>query len=132
MNLPTDPGQPTADRVVVRDETPQVVERVTVTRVQTAHLAKPDTSWTWSDLRDYVVSQIQRIFGEVPRDPVKEAGVFKRFMADWGPVAPMIARHAFTVCGGYWHGAPIGVGRFCKASDPYFAVPIAERLAGDS
>ena len=84
--------------------------------------------WAWSDLRDYVVSQIETRFGAFPRDAKKEAGIFKSFLARHGDDAVAIARFAFEVEDGYWAGAPISVNRFCKASDPYFAEKIKPRM----
>lgn len=93
-----------------------------------AFVAKEETTWDWSDLRDYVVSQIETRFGAFPRDAKKEAGIFKSFLARHPEDAVAIARFAFEVEDGYWAGAPISVNRFCKASDPYFAEKIKPRM----
>jgi hypothetical protein len=89
---------------------------------------KPDDQWTWSDLRDYVVIQIEKRYGQFPRRSEQEYGIFRAFLARWGEMAPAIARYSFEVCEGRWHSAPISLGRFAKGSDPYFAAVIAERL----
>jgi hypothetical protein len=111
----------------------QLVERVTVTtrpsEIEQAYRAREDEQWSWSDLRDYVVTQIEAVHGPQPRDHYKEMGIFKAFASRWQEAAPAIARHAFEVERGMWRSAPISVSRFAKGSDPYFAVPIAERLA---
>lgn len=84
--------------------------------------------WTWQQLRDYVVSQIEAFHGPQPRNPLKEKGIFSAFLDRWGNQAPAIARAAFEVHQGFWHSAPISVNRFCKSSDQYFAQVISERL----
>lgn len=93
-----------------------------------AFLVKGDESWTWQDLRDYVVAEIERLHGVFPRDPRKEAGIFKSFLSRYPDSAVAIARYAFDVREGYWAGAPISVNRFCKASDRFFADVITERI----
>jgi hypothetical protein len=85
-------------------------------------------AWSWEQLRDYVVSQIEARWGARPRDPMKEAGIFKGFVARWGDQSETIARVAFEVHGGMWNGAPMSVQRFCKGSDPYFAAIIAKNI----
>lgn len=94
------------------------------------HLLKDDGEWGWEELRDFVVSEIETRFGPFPRDARKEAAIFKAFVDRWGPRSASIARYAFGPIDGRWHNAPISVNRFCKNSDPYFAIPIAERLHG--
>lgn len=108
---------------------PVVQETVRVTPVAgAAYLMKPDSQWTWEDLRDYVMGQIVAYHGPQLRNPVKEAGIFKGFMARYGDKAVGIARFAFEQQRGMWQRAPISVTRFCKGSDPYFADQIARRL----
>lgn len=112
--------QPTAD---------VVTEHVTVRQRESSsrsHLTTTD--WGWEELRDYVVTSIEKRWGVFPRDSRKEAGIFKSFLARWPSQAQQIARYAFEVSDGRWRGAPVSVNRFCKASDPYFAAVIAERL----
>lgn len=109
--------------------TPVVKESVRVTPVAgSSYLMKPDSQWTWEDLRDYVMGQIVAHHGPQLRNPVKEAGIFKGFMARYGDKAVGIARFAFEQQRGMWQRAPISVTRFCKGSDPYFADQIAKRL----
>lgn len=84
--------------------------------------------WTWEQLRDYVVAQVLELHGPFPRDAVKEAAIFRSFVSRWGEQAGPIAVAAFTAHGGYWRSAPIGVNRFSKGSDPYFAVIIAANI----
>lgn len=117
---------------VVRQQTPVIVETVTLTPVRTVQPAgwvgKPADQWTWEDLRDYVVRQIEERHGPQVRDFKKESGIFKGFLSRWTSQAPVIAQMAFDVYDGMWRGAPISVNRFCKASDPFFAQVIADRL----
>lgn len=116
-----------------RTAPPVVIEEtVTVTQLPSearGFVGKDPANWSWSDLRDYVVHQIEQRFGLFPRDSKKEYGIFTRFLREHGAQAGPIAVHAFEVCDGYWANAPISINRFCKASDPYFAAPIKERLA---
>jgi len=111
--------------------TPQVTQTVAVAVSERRdYVATDSTSWSWSQLRDYVIAQIEtRRGGSIPRDAVKEAAIFRRFLTQWGEQAGPIAEHAFTVCDGWWKNAPISVNRFTKGSDPYFAQPIVDRLA---
>jgi hypothetical protein len=109
----------------------RITESVTVTAQPSsarAYLAKGEANWSWQDLRDYVVAQIEQRFGVFPRDPRKESGIFKSFLSRYPEHAAAIARYAFEVSDGFWGGAPISVNRFCKGSDRYFADVIAERL----
>lgn len=95
--------------------------------VSRVYLAKDE--WTWQDLRDYVVHEIEARFGLFPRDHNKETGIFKGFHSRWGVDSQAIARYAFEVLGGRWAGAPISVFRFTKGSDEYFAAEIHQRLS---
>jgi hypothetical protein len=113
----------------VVETVPVVTEKVHVTPVSGAsYLLKEDSQWTWEDLRDYVMGQIEQYHGPQLRNAMKEASVFKGFMNRHGSQAVAIARFAFEVQRGMWQRAPISVNRFCKGSDPYFADPIKERL----
>lgn len=115
-----------------RTSAPVIRDVVTVTALPSesrAFLAKPAEQWSWSDLRDYVVTQIEQTHGMFPRNQQKEYGVFSRFHKEYGVQAVAIARYAFEVGGGMWANAPISINRFTKNSDPYFAAPILERLA---
>jgi hypothetical protein len=108
-----------------------ITETVTVHRQPsqaTAYLGKGAEQWTWSDLRDYVVREVEKRFGLFPRDHVKEKAIFSSFMGRY-PQAVEIARYLFDVCDGYWMGAPVSVFRFTKGSDPYCADKIVARLA---
>jgi hypothetical protein len=95
---------------------------------KTTHIALADEQWGWEQLRDYVVTQIEKVNGIFPRNRITEKAIFTSFAKRWGPDAPKIARYAFEVADGYWKNAPIGVNRFCVASDQYFAEPIVEHL----
>lgn len=134
MNFDTDLDTAGVARMVKTKESVEIIETVTVTpkmksKVAVSFIAKDDAQWAWDDLRDYVVHEIETLFGPFPRDNIKEASIFKSFLGRYGDKAPAIARHAFEVHGGRWGGAPISVNRFCKASDQYFADVIAKDLA---
>lgn len=92
------------------------------------HLLSHGETWTWEQMRDYVVGQIESKWGVRPRDPAKESGIFKGFVNRWGDRAESIARAAFEVHNGMWRGAPIAAERFCAGSDPYFAQVIANTM----
>jgi hypothetical protein len=125
------------DQVRVQQEhraTTQIVETVEVLprpQVARTDLTKPETQWGWEEMRDYVVTNIEQRFGPFPHDSLKEASIFKAFLGRHGDKAPAIARHAFEVCDGRWAGAPIGVTRFCRNSDPFFAEVIVNRLVDE-
>lgn len=91
-------------------------------------LMNPLSEWGWEELRDYVMGEIQSRQGAIPRNPLKEASIFKRFVKQWGDKAKPIAQYAFEVLDGMWAGAPVSVNRFCKGSDEFFAQEIARRL----
>lgn len=118
--------------IQVQDVVPEVQETVTVTPVAskgTSFVMKDDVVWGWVELRDYVVSEIEKRHGPQVRDPRKEAAIFKAFMSRWPTQAVAIAKVAFgPINDGMWHHAPISVNRFCIASDPYFSTVIASRL----
>lgn len=106
-----------------------VQERVHVTAVAgAAYLAKDDSQWTWEDLRDYVMAQIESFHGPQVRNAMKESSIFRSFLSRHGEQAVAIARAAFEVHRGMWQRAPISVNRFCKASDSYFSDVIKDRL----
>lgn len=121
-----------AAAVEVVSQAPQVESVVTVTPVRqqdsATHLINAGEQWTWQQLRDYVVTQIQHFHGPQPSNPVKEKAIFSGFLSRWGSDAVIVARAAFEVHDGMWHSAPISVNRFCKASDAYFAAPILDRV----
>jgi hypothetical protein len=113
------------------ETTPQV-EVHTVVQVTSEISVKPlphqsyqmKSDWSWQDLRDYVVIQIEAIHGPFPRVPLKESGIFKGFLNRWGDQSQVIAKRAFEVYGGMWAGAPVSIYRFAKSSDEFFAKPI--------
>lgn len=112
---------------------PTLSEEVTVRPVQgratTAHVALDPSTWNWSDLRDYIMSEVERRHGPQVRDGKKEASIIKAFIGRWGiEQAVAIAKVAFTVHDGMWRNAPISINRFCKASDPFFAGVIVKNL----
>jgi hypothetical protein len=88
----------------------------------------------WRELREYVVEKIMKVHGPFPRgDAAKEAGIFKGFINRWGfDNAMAIAQSAFEAHGGMWFNSPVRIQRFTKASDPYFAQPIAILLGIDA
>jgi hypothetical protein len=108
---------------------PSVTETVRVVstgQVYGGYKAKEASAWNWSDLRDYIVEQIEQRHGPQVRDALKESGICKAFIARWGiEDAVAIARAAFEVHDGMWRNAPISISRFAKGSDPYFASVIA-------
>jgi hypothetical protein len=125
--------------VTVPDTAPVVSQTVSVVSERRTHLVTESEQWSWSQLRDYVVHEIESRFGAIPgRDPVRESGIFKRFVSarkpdgsgGWGELAGPIAVHAFTQDNGsgFWANAPISTTRFCRNSDPFFASVIADRL----
>lgn len=93
-----------------------------------SYIGKSDSEWLWNDLQDYVVHQIEMRQGPFSRVATKEYGIFKSFISRWGAKGPAIARYAFEVCGGEWRNRPVAIDDFCRAADPRFAQPIAERL----
>lgn len=113
-------------RVIEPNEVPESVQRAVASTARTHLIASG--AWGWEEVRDYVVTQVELRWGAQPRDPLKEAGIFKGFVSRWGGKAESIARAAFEVHGGMWKGAPVQVGRFAKGSDPYFAEIIAQHV----
>ena len=134
-NFDTELDQRGVSRIVTSTDL-VVDETVTVTprrsEVGSAFLGKPEGEWSWGDLRDYVVGEIQERFGPFFRESFKEAGIFKSFLSRHGEQAPAIARFVFEVNDGYWQGQPITVNRFCKKADPFFADQIKDRLVETS
>lgn len=114
---------------LIRDTIPVVTDTFTVRREErTTDAGKAPQTWTWEDLRNYVVREIEQRFGAFPRDPLKEKSIFSSFIKRHGDKAGPIAKFAFELCDGMWKGAPINVQRFCKNSDPYFAIEIASKI----
>lgn len=126
-------------RIRVTTRTPQVVERIRVVAdrprtdaPRTEFMFKEGARWSWEDLRDYVTTEIEKRFGKFPRNHT-ETGIFKSFIKRFPDGrAERIARYAFEMQNGRWRGAPIGIQRFCIASDPYFADKIEEYLNQNS
>lgn len=121
--------------MVVKRATVEVQSKTTAIDVRALHILQDESQWEWYNIRDYVHDQICKIHGDFPpMGAAQESGIFKSFLKRWPnddfPVitGPQIARYAFEVEGGWWFGAPIGYSRFTKASDGYFAVPIATKL----
>lgn len=134
-NFDTEVDEQVATRVTITQPVAMVTETITAKPVDkpvkqnaAAYLTKPDNEWTWKDLRDYVVAEIEARFGAIPHETNKETGIFKSFFDRWGPKASVIARYSFDIADGRWRGAPISPTRFCKGSDPYFAQVIIDRL----
>lgn len=115
--------------VTVSSTPPRVVERVTATPIPSSrHLLQDEAQWTWQELRDYVITQIEHRHGPQVRNAAKEKAIFSSFLSRWGTNAVPIAKAAFTIYDGMWANAPISVFRFCKASDPFFGKVILDRL----
>ena len=128
LNFPSTLDVPVSTSTIT---VPVIQERVTIRRPETrvTDVGKSAATWTWEDLRNYVVRSIEAIHGPFPRNPIKEKAIFSSFLSRWGTQAGPIAKFAFEECEGRWRGAPVSVTRFCKGSDEFFAAPIAERLA---
>lgn len=126
--------RPKTEAEVLSQAPAVVTQEVTTSRTGTTEssfLLKPAGQWTWQDLRDYVITQAEKRFGPQVRDPKKEAGIFKGFIARHGiEDAVTVAMAAFEVFEGTWRSAPIGVTRFTRGNDPFFADIILARLKG--
>lgn len=94
----------------------------------TAYLLKQDDEWTWSDLRDYVMHELEERHGPQTVNAVTQASTFKGFMKRHETRSAEIARYAMETCRGRWYGNPITVNSFCKNSDPTFANEILDLL----
>lgn len=110
---------------------PTIIQKISIEQVPArSDLLLEAQHWGWSELRDYVASQIIGRFGPFPRDSRKEYSIFNRYFNEYGQDGIAVSEFAFgPVCDGWWGGAPISVNRYCKASDPYFTQPILGRLA---
>lgn len=90
--------------------------------------------WSWQELRDYVVTEIETRFGTLTnRNPQHEYGIFSRFVSPpqkggWGARAREIAEYAFDVMDGRWGGRPVSIYLFTKGQDKEFAEVIVARL----
>ncbi len=124
----------TASTRVIVEQAPCVAETVTVRRlpapVGKGYLLREPHQWTAEDLRDYVVDQIVRVSGRaIPRNSVKEMSIFKRFLETYQEFSGSIAQYAFEgPDNGWWNNAPIGIERFCRGSDKWFADKICDKL----
>lgn len=128
------PVEVTPQPPIVQQAPVAIVQTVTATQVGTAesaYLLKPVDAWTWQDLRDYVITEAEKRSGAQLRNPAKEAGIFKGFIARYGiQDAVMVAVAAFEIYEGVWRSAPIGVSRFTTGNDPYFSDVILQRTKG--
>lgn len=119
---------------IVQQAPVEVEQTVTTTQVGTAeavYLLKPCGEWDWSDLRDYVIAEAEKVSGPQIRNPAKECGIFKSFITRYGiHDAVVIAMAAFQIYNGVWRSAPIGVNRFTKGNDPYFSDVILATMKG--
>jgi hypothetical protein len=124
---------PVTPVVVVEQPAPVTRQEVAVRPAPVAratHKLVAPADWSWEQLRDYVLAEIQRVHGLQPRiDEHKEAAIFQSYLKRYGADAVRIAKYAFEVAGGYWKGGPISVYRFCRASDDFFGAVILQRLA---
>lgn len=107
----------------VETTVPVVVATVSVTPV-----SAPPSPVSWQTVRDYVIEQVTSTSGPVPRNSKLENTIFRAYVDRWGALAMPIAQYVFEQCGGLWMNAPVGVHRFHKTSDTYFAQRIAEQL----
>ncbi|MFJ4902835.1 hypothetical protein [Streptomyces sp. NPDC088727] len=106
-----------------------VVPSVAATPRATTDLLTDPTGWDWRQLRDYVLRSTAERHGPQPAgDEIKTQSIFRSFVQRWGTQAGPIARFAFEQQEGFWRDAPVTISRFTKGNDPYFAVPISERL----
>ena len=105
----------------------------TLGSVSKSHLlAGNPQSWSWEQLRDYVVEKIVERNGNFPRNVLKESGIFKGFLKRHGDRAGEIAIYAMDGCNGWWKNSPIGIERFAKGSDPWFALEIIQIIDNQS
>lgn len=95
-----------------------------------SYLLVAPEKWSARELRSYVVGEIALRFGYEPIPAFKEHAIFASFIERWGgEMAAAMARYVFEVCDGKWLGKPVTIYRWCKNADPYFAIPLAERLS---
>lgn len=115
----------------VTQETPMVRQEVSIKPVSSSgasHLLRGE--WTWREMRDYVMGEIEKYHGPQVRNPLKEKGVFDSFIKRWGSdQSKLIAQAAFDIHHGMWANAPISLNRFCRSSDEYFAAKIIDKLS---
>lgn len=128
--VPIDP-QPQTIKQQAPVEITQTVTTAQLGSAEATYLLKPSEQWSWGDLRDYVITEAEKRSGAQIRNVAKEAGIFKGFISRYGIIdAVMVAMAAFEIYEGVWYSAPIGVSRFTKGNDPYFADVILQRMKG--
>ena len=114
-------------RVIGIEETVKVVSKPKLP-LSKRYTFTNDADWDWRDLRDFVVAHSRENGGRIIGGP-RLVGIFEGFMKRWGDAAVQIARYAIEVEGGVWLGHLVTPEDFAHGSDPYFAIPISERLA---
>jgi hypothetical protein len=92
--------------------------------VSKRHLLKTSDAWGAPELHDYVSNQL------LPGTEIgsNDSFIFRGFVSRWKERAVPIAKFAFEVSGGEWHGQPVAPYMFQKGYDPYFASEIARLL----
>lgn len=88
------------------------------------HLLKVEADWGSPELHDYVVDHIDPGAEQGPNDHF----IFHNFVKRWGDKAVPIAKFAFEVSDGKWHGKVVAPHMFQKGYDPYFAAEIVRIL----
>lgn len=133
INFQTDLDRSPTGTLIVSAPTVTVTTRRPVkTHESRTHLVSTSDGWTWEQLRDYVVGEIEaKQGGRFPRNPITEKATFSSFVNRYKENAGPIAKCAFETYDGMWKGAPVSVNRFCKGSDAYFADPILAALRGE-
>lgn len=107
----------------------EITVPVVATAVSVTPVSVPPSAVSWEEVRDYAIEQITRTSGPIPRNSKSENTIFRSFVDRWGALAMPITRHVFEQCDGLWMNAPVGVHRFHKTSDAYFAQRVAQQLA---
>jgi hypothetical protein len=81
-------------------------------------------SWTTREAWIYITEEIRRLHG--PQLPGADARTITDGFCDRFGIenAVRIARAAFEVYGGMWHGAPVTIKRFQAGHDDFFARPL--------
>lgn len=126
-----EPESPAAPAPEVTVESSSTITAEPVAKGRATHLLRPAKDWTPENLRDYVLAEAEARFGPQPSLGVRELGIMRSFMERHGALeAVMVAQAAFEVYGGLWRQAPVGIGRFTKGNDPYFADVILARVKG--
>jgi hypothetical protein len=85
--LPTNP----APTLTVEEAVRMVREEVGIQPQgpsKTTHIALADEQWGWEQLRDYVVTQIEKVNGIFPRNRITEKAIFTSFAKRWGSRRP--------------------------------------------